>query len=218
MVLKEKRTIIFIAAVLIIFLGTRSFMVPQHRQDQGSVYAFPTTMGQWQGNDVSFDRDLLASWLGTNNMVFRRYHDDSRGYAVTVYIAYYQDMGTSDLAHAPEVCYPGQGWKIVSNREIDFVPAGSGINVKRMHIARNMEQEVVYSWWQTRERIIPSNSRYRLYQIINRISGNDIASIWVRVSAESAGPGRTDDLGEEMVNAFCGEALPLLANYFKSRG
>jgi len=218
MVLKEKRSIIFIGVVLLIFLGTRYLMMPQQSNDQEDVYTFPITIGKWHGHDMPFDRELLSSWLGTNYIVFRRYDNDSGGGMISVYIAYYQDMKASDLAHAPEVCYPGQGWKILSNQGININLLGRDIKVKRMYIERNMEHEVVYSWWQTREKIIPSNSLYRLHQVINKISQRGTASIWVRVSGESSGAGIQGNAGEGMVLEFCNEALPLLTNYFQSRG
>lgn len=214
MVFKEKRTLAFIAVILALFLGAHLLKEPPRSGNHPAPYAFPATMGQWQGSDLPMDRDLLTSWLGTDNMVFRQYHDESRGYAVSLYLAYYADMSSSDMAHAPEVCYPGQGWRIVANQEIEPGLSARDMRVKRMQIARHAQREVVYSWWQTRDRIIPSNSWYRLNQIISRISRNDSASIWVRISADE-GP---DDQGEDMVRAFCEEALPLLANYFQPRG
>lgn len=212
MVLKDKRNLIFISIVLVLFLAT--FYLQVHKEEKGGAYLLPLTIGQWQGLDMQYDRDLLASWLGHPEITFRNYRNESKGYNVSVYIAYYKNLEASDKAHAPDVCYPGQGWQVVSDENTALDLQRKETRIRRMDVRKGSEHQVVYSWWQTSRRIIPYNSWYHLYQIFNKITFRDTAAIWVRISSDTT-DGNT---GEEAVKAFCRDAAPMFDNYFRQRG
>jgi EpsI family protein len=212
MVFREKKVIVFVGCVLAVFLATTLAKMPSQAERKG-VYAFPAAVGAWQASDLPIYKEMFT--LGTKHMVFRQYRNSGNGAVVTVYIAYYPDLESSDLAHAPEVCYPGQGWEILSNDEKRLaLSTGVGIPVKRMVIEKGGEQEVVYSWWQTQGRILASNSWYHLYQIMNRIAFKDTSSIWVRISAR-AGIESSKPQAERTVQEFCDAAAPLMSNFFQ---
>ncbi len=213
MVFKEKRTIAFVIIVISVFLSANYLRIPR-AEKKGEAYVLPLTIGQWEGSEVQYNRELLTSWLGTQAILFRSYKNETRGYDVTVYIAYYDTLDSSDMAHAPEVCYPGQGWKITSSSDVPFVLSGNNARVKRMVIEKDSAREVVYSWWETGNRVFPYNSWYHLYQILNKFTFKDTSSIWVRISSETNGD---SGQGEEMIRLFCKDAAPLLANYFREK-
>jgi len=183
-------------------------------EQDGVVYTLPSDFGTWRGVDVSYNRDLLTSWVGTEHMAFKEYHNTGTGHRVTMYIAYYPDMGASDMTHAPEVCYPGQGWSITDNNTINHVLSGKTVRVKRMAVEKGDRWEVVYSWWQTRDRVIAENWQYRLFQVWNRLLKRDTASLWVRISAEHGTALGTISRAEEAIHAFCTDLSPLLGHYF----
>lgn len=212
--IRTKRAIVLIAIMACVyaavaFLGREPEILP------GVDYTLPETIGRWHGTEVDFDRESLERWLGTQRMVFRHYRDTTRGASVTVYVAYYADMSASDMAHEPEVCYPGQGWEIRSDTLTHVSMGNRKIPVKRMIIEKDARREVVYSWWQTSDRVIPSNWSYRLYQIWNRAAGKDTSSLWVRVSAEQMDGASGPPGGDEALVEFCSALLPVLDGYFR---
>lgn len=213
MVFKDKRNLIFILVVLALFLAT-SYPQRLTEEKKGEVYFLPLTIGQWRGLDMQYDRDLLASWLGHPEITFRNYRNELKDYNVSIYIAYYRNLEASDKAHAPDVCYPGQGWQVVSDEDVAFDFPHKKTRIRRMDVEKDSEHQVVYSWWETSRRIIPYNSWYHLYQILNKITFQDTAAIWVRISSESA----DRNAGEEAVKAFCRDAAPMFDNYFKQQG
>ncbi len=214
MVFKEKKTLIFVIVVLVVFFMANYFRLFPSNSTK-NVYSLPLTFGQWQGSDLTYDRELFISWLGTDQLIFRQYRNITNDHIVNLYLAYYPNMESSDMAHSPEVCYPGQGWEIKTNNDIDYILSGRKVHVKRMHILKNAEQEVVYSWWQTRNTIIAENSWYHLAQILNRICFLDTSSIWVRVSAEPSGREKNIGSAEDAVRAFCNDTSTLLVHYFQ---
>ncbi len=208
-----KRTSVFVVAVLAVFLAA-SFLAHQPVSREGAAYALPDVIGAWEGRDVSFDRDLLVSWLGTDTMVFRTYWNRETGQVVTLYLAFYPDMEASDMAHEPEVCYPGQGWTILSAARTRMDEDGKAVHVKRLLISKGPSHEVVYSWWQVGDSVIAENWTYRLLQITNRLSGRDTASLWVRVSSKLTGEASGGTGGDDAIQAFCSDLQAFLKGYF----
>lgn len=214
MVFKEKRTLIFSLVVLAVFL-VANYRYDPRTEPAREAYSLPLTIGKWRATDVNYDRDKLISWLGAKDIVFRRFTNPPGSTVVTLYLGIYQDFESSDKAHAPEVCYPGQGWKILSKDNVNLSFQNGIFKVKRMVIAKQYDQEVVYSWWQTKDKAICSNAHYHFHQILNRILGKDNSSVWVRISSESNKEGDSGQ-GEEDIIQFCSSIIPLLSNYFQT--
>ncbi len=213
MALPEKRTIAFVSIVLFVYLITNYFNWSPLRCSE-KAYSLSESIGVWQGREVSFERERLTEWLGTKNIVFREYRNTKTGDVIVLYVAYYKNMEASDLAHAPEVCYPGQGWSIKFNKDIEVTSLNRKNKVKRIIIEKDTRKEVVYSWWQVGDTLIASNSWYRLNQIYRRLCSLNTASIWVRISVETAGKDK-DRIPEETVLVdFMNDAAPALKNYF----
>jgi len=206
-----------LAALILAAFGLVVYAQRPEERPAFNGYAIPESIGRWRGVEVNFDRERLESWLGTRWMVFREYRDASGGANVTVYVAYYPNLEASDMAHEPEVCYPGQGWSIRSDTLSQLRLSDGLVEAKRMVIEKGSMREVVYSWWQTEDRAVASNWSYHLDQVKRRLSGRGTSSLWVRVSAGCSGP-ENDLLGSDCDRAiaeFCSELYPLLKNYFR---
>lgn len=215
MVFREKKTVIFILAVLVVFLVSSLTRVSSQTR-KGDIYVLPTSFGAWQSRELDYNRELLTGWLGTDHIIFRRYQNTESRDEVVLYIAYYKDLESSDLAHAPEVCYPGQGWRILSNQKTQLnLTAGTHTNAKRIIIEKDSEQEIVYYWWQTEGNTFAGNSFYHLLQIMDRITFKDTSSVWVRISARNDWINEQDVVPDKVIREFCEEAVPLIDQYFK---
>jgi EpsI family protein len=172
-------------------------------------YDVPDSIGGCEGEDIDTGIADLRSSIGAQDVAFRTYRcgDDT----ITLCLAYYKDVRSADMVHAPEVCYAAQGWTVVEN---DIVPRRLGrknILVNRMVTGKRMKRELVYSWWQTGERTIPRNSFNRLYQVMLGIAGKHRSTVWVRISTAQE-KNITHD--EERITVFASDLMPLLANYF----
>lgn len=172
-------------------------------------YTVPDTIGQWIGSDVDADIEGLKEAIGAQRAVFRTYR---RGRdEVSLYLAYYKDVNSANMVHAPEVCYSGQGWTLKEN---DIVPRKLGSRhamVNRMVIEKLERQELVYAWWQTGDKTIPRNSVNRFYQVMRSITGKYPSTVWVRISVALSGENAGD---EDRLRMFGGQLMPLLGNYF----
>lgn len=212
-----KSSLVLAALILAVF-GLVVYAQRPEERPAFNGYTLPESIGRWSGVEVNFDRERLESWLGTRWMVFREYRNAFGDATVTVYVAYYPNLEASDMAHEPEVCYPGQGWSIRSDTLAPLGLSDGVVQVKRMVIKKGSRHEVVYSWWQTRDRVMASNWSYHLRQVAGRLAGRGTSSLWVRVSAEYRGNVLSTSDGDRVIAEFCSELYPLLKNYFHNDG
>jgi EpsI family protein len=84
--------------------------------------------------------DLLYS------QVLTRTYRNSNGYHVMLVIAYGEDQRGGLQAHRPEVCYPAQGFKLLSNEEAELITLHGPIDGRRL-LTRNGERHEPVTYW-----------------------------------------------------------------------
>ena len=201
--------------IFLVFLCLFVFILVQVQRsktgiEQPSEYEFPKQFNKWHGEDIHSDNGTWMSVLGASGMVFRSYIKGNA--SVDLYLAYYTDMNSSDLVHAPTVCYPGQGWQVVSDSIEEFSLGAKTFRATRLIIRKQGHTQIVYAWWQTRDRILATNSSHRFHQLFSSIMFSSSASVWSRVSINAAP--ETVDEQERHLKAFIHEVVPLVGNYF----
>jgi len=81
----------------------------------------PKNLGNWQwieGSDSQLEPEV-ARTAGSSDNILREYVDEKNGERVSTMILY--GLAATVFAHAPDVCYPGHGYRLVMgpvNREI----------------------------------------------------------------------------------------------------
>jgi EpsI family protein len=177
----NKRT----AVVLALFLITGLFVNLKDRRAQSMELApegktLPRLIEDWEGVDLPYDARIFEGVLGADATTFREYVDSGSARAVQTYLAYYRSMERSDLAHAPEVCYVGQGWEIVkTGRETLKLGDGAGtVRASRMLIAKGDRRELVLYWYQVKDRTFTGIAGERMQLIFNRMLGKPDENLW----------------------------------------
>jgi len=206
----KKRLIIIVVLSLMVFISVSIFQRDE-KKNVDSVYSLPMAIQEWQGNDVDYDSEMLLSWLGPKKIVFRNYGRDH--IHITLYLAYYNSMKQSDLAHAPTVCYPGQGWTVKEDTIVSFPINGIQFRCNRLHVEKGQMNEIVYTWWQTSDGVFARNSEYRLNQTLKRILSPHTPALWIRISGEEVEENARNI--ELELQKFVSDALPLFQNYLK---
>ncbi len=206
---RTKKNAVYVLVLALSVYGSSHGLKKALYSEQTCTYAIPPTIGQWIGSDVDADIKGLKEAIGAQRVVFRTYRCEQD--EVSVYLAYYQNVNSADMVHAPEVCYTGQGWSMKENNIVSrkFGPRHAMVN--RMVIEKLERQELVYAWWQTGDKTIPRNSVNRFYQVIRSITGKHPSTVWVRISV-ALGDDTTGD--EDRLTMFGGQLMPLLGNYF----
>lgn len=194
-----------------IILGATCILSKNPKLNTFNNYTLPYTIGKWTGTDVNCDKRKLMSILEASDIVFRKYVKDD--ISVTLYLAYYQDLSSSDFAHAPTVCYLGQGWNIKKNEFISRKIAGKIVTINRILVEKGEKKQLVYTWWQTKDKIFASHSKHRFYQLWKHLFASNSSAIWVRITID--GNGQKILSKEHIILSFCKDMAPLFKNYFK---
>jgi EpsI family protein len=114
---------------------------------------FPRRLGEWVGTDRELS-DRQYELLETREVLFREFRKGGAGPEVLACVAV--AGANRKVAHPPEICYRGQGWRIVDQSEVELTIAGVKRRVQELHIEKNGREHLVQSWYRVGERETPS--------------------------------------------------------------
>lgn len=160
-------------------LGEREEVVPE-RTDFSQ---FPLKFEGWTGRKdrldsiyidaLKFDDYFIADYIGPD------------GRPVNFYVAYYASQSKGESAHSPRACLPGGGWKIVDldQKQLDaMTPSGKRITVNRANIRKGDYTQLVYYWFQGRNRIITNEYLVKWYLFWDALRKNRTDGALVRLT------------------------------------
>jgi len=182
-----------------------------------SLNTFPLKIADWRGDEhamekVYLDQLKLSDYLMAN---YRR-PDDIAG--VELYIAYYASQRKGASVHSPKACLPGGGWEIVDSEVTAIAgvgPDGETLNVNRTLIKLGDSRQLVYYWFQQRDRIVTNEYLVKWFIFWDSLTRNRTDGSLVRlvtVVPEAADVGKAD----ERMQAFLRDIDPTMA-YFLPR-
>lgn len=112
----------------------------------------PKQFGEWQFDTsasagvVNPQQEELLKQL-YSQILSRTYVHRSTGQRVMLSIAYGNDQRDGLQMHYPEICYPAQGFRLVSNRKVDLKIGGLSIPARRLEtVFGNQRFEPVTYW------------------------------------------------------------------------
>ena len=142
------------------------------------------------------------------------YQNDS-GDAVNFYVAYYADQQAGSAAHSPRACIPGGGWKIDDLQivEVDGVKImGSQLSVNRMLIKKGDYRQLVYYWFQQRDRIVTNEYLVKWYLFVDSLNRNRTDGSLVRITT-MVPPGEDLKKADARLVAFLRDVEPEFKNF-----
>jgi EpsI family protein len=122
------------------------------------------------------------------SQLLTRVYVNDKGYRIMLSMAYGDDQRGGLQAHMPEVCYPAQGFTLLSRERAD-VPAVSGtIPVQRLNTRLGARQEPITYWFSFGNHAMAGNDRWQMRLIEFRfgLSGQVPNGLLVRVSSIDA--------------------------------
>jgi hypothetical protein len=101
--------------------------------------SIPKAFGDWQTDDtvggvVNPQQEELLKQL-YSQILTRSYVNRATGERVMLSIAYGNDQRDGLQLHYPGVCYPAQGFQLLSNQKVDLRLAGASIPARRLETA-----------------------------------------------------------------------------------
>jgi EpsI family protein len=201
------------AVVLMLLLAVTAVMAqpaePRTARPTG-IAALPYAVGGWQGvDDGSLDR-ATAAQLGADEYVTRTYSNGDQA-PVGLYVAYYASQRPGVSIHSPLHCLPGTGWEALDVATMT-VPAGgaaggSGGNIRRLIMRKNLDRAVVMYWYQLHGRMVANEVKSKLYLLGDslRLRRSDAALVRIVVPV-----GGEPDAAAARGLSFVRELLPQL--------
>ncbi len=183
---------------------------PLARQDFSR---FPLTVGEWRGKSERLESIYLDA-LKLDDYLLVNYSFRNQ-LPINLYIAYYASQKKGQSAHSPRTCIPGGGWKIASLTEhrIERGAAdGSPLQVNRLVIQLGSQKQLVYYWFQERNRNLTNEYLVKWYIFWDALTRNRTDGALVRLTTILI-PGEDISEGDRRLVAFVKLATPELRAY-----
>ena len=113
-------------------------------------------IGRWYGVDVAFDPAYGEDPAQTSLLrLYQRKTEES----ITAYLGYHTDLTKILDLHTPELCYPSQGWRILSQSNAT-ISHGDTIPAKEMLVEKAGKRQLVLWWYMAGPRPFKNRIRY----------------------------------------------------------
>lgn len=149
--------------------------------------AFPARFGGWRIDDrmpvVLPAPDMQAQLDLIYNKVISRTYINAVGQRMMLSVAYGGDQSDGMRIHLPEVCYPAQGFQLVSRKMASVPIADRQMPVVRLVTRLSSRSEPITYWITVGDAVVPSRTDQKLVQIEYGLRGVIPDGMLVRVSS-----------------------------------
>jgi len=153
------RLTILTALLAVSFVGERAathYRLQQKRSPNWSVV--PYQIGDWSGVDGRFDPIYGADPADVS--LLRIYREKTQP-PVIAYVGFFRDLATILEVHTPELCYPAQGWTILSSgASAGGTFRGWKIPASQIVADKNGDRRLVVWWYNAGSRPFETRIRY----------------------------------------------------------
>jgi len=168
-------------------VGRPTIHLADQRQKINLEQMFPAQIGSWAVDErqpvgiVSPDVKALLDKLYAQTL--SRTYVNADGVRIMLSVAYGGDQSDATRAHRPDVCYPAQGFDIVSTRTDTLALPTGDLGVRRMVAKLNSRIEPVTFWFAVGEFTAVSGQDQKLIQLRYGMRGIIPDGMLVRVSS-----------------------------------
>ncbi|MGB5642650.1 MAG: exosortase C-terminal domain/associated protein EpsI, partial [Gammaproteobacteria bacterium] len=176
-------------------------------------FEFPDRIGDWSGRKETLE-PVVAQSLNADDYIMSNY-DNGNGDIINLYIAYYADQQAGAAAHSPRGCIPGGGWQIKDLETVEIPElqmAGQPLSTNRLVIQKGDYSQLVYYWFQQRERIITNEYLVKWYMFWDSLTRNRTDGALVRLTTPIK-PGEDHELADQRLIAFARHGQLLMDKY-----
>lgn len=119
------------------------------------------------------------------SQLLTRMYVDGKGYRIMLTMAYGDDQRGGLQAHMPDVCYPAQGFNVLSRERVDLRTPFGVLPSRRLNTAQGARVEPLTYWFNFGSQALASDSPWekRLIEFRFGLSGEVPNGILVRVSS-----------------------------------
>lgn len=178
-------TLFLIAQAIGLYAVSRREAVPLARP----LSQFPDSIQTWKMVQEGVVEKEIMDVLRADDVLTRTYYDAAGNRGANLFVAYFKSQRAGQAPHSPKNCLPGSGW---TPSESEIVPVSvpglaAPIEVNRYVVAKGEDQSVVLYWYQSRNRVIASEYRARIFLVADAVRYNRTDTALVRVVVPVSG-------------------------------
>ena len=170
--------------------------------------AVPKQFGEWterpeQSNQI-VDPQTQQLLNSIYDQILTRTYVNKQGYRIMLSMAYGSDQRGGLQAHRPEVCYPAQGFKVLSLNDGDLGTANGSINVRRLTTSMGPRDEPVTYWLTVGDHVIRNQFEKRMMEFRLMLTGQIPDGLLFRVSSIDKDAKRAFEMQRRFVDDLMG--------------
>lgn len=182
----------------------------------GGMQSFPLKFSGWDGSADYIDNEIIIK-SGAEE-AFSGYYKNDKNDSVSLYIGYIKSafMKTDNFFHSPTVCLPSSGWKVIETTTHDIynVEHFGNISVIKMVMENLGTRELVYFWFQTKDKTSHDKNINRLHLAFNAIKKDNTYDLFIR-PITIIGPNEDIKDAEKRLDQFVREMMIVLLKFLK---
>lgn len=169
-------TALLLIQAAVLYGSIRDEFVPIGRPLSG----IPRMLGSWDFvREGVIDKESLEI-LKADDTLTREYRNGRAG--ASLFVAGFLSQRTGKAPHSPKNCLPGSGWLPLADGEIALdVGREAPIPVNRYIIAHGEQRNLVYYWYQSRDRAVANEFKAKFWVVADAIRFNRTDTALVRV-------------------------------------
>jgi exosortase D (VPLPA-CTERM-specific) len=202
------------SALFVTFWGVNMALASaQMRPPRKTFEAFPTVIGDWQGERSYVSKEILES-LWADDYVQIGFNNPHTGDMLLLFIPYYEYQATMHTAHSPVSCLIGGGFAPRSRRIIqtDFPLPLNQVQIRQMVFEKDRQLLLSNYWFQQRGRIIVSEYWNKWYLFWDSITKRRTDGALVRLEMPLRA-GQDVIAAQAVLDSFTQELMKILPEY-----
>jgi EpsI family protein len=183
---------IIIAVLMFITSGVALALRPTERiADEGPAVdletIIPKQFGDWQEEPLRVSQIVNPQQKQVLDEIYTqilsRTYINNKGERIMLSIAYGADQSDAKQLHYPEVCYPAQGFQIISSKYDEVITSVGNVRVKRMMAILGDRTEPVTYWSTVGNKVVVGGKETKLEQLRYGFKGKIPDGLLFRVSS-----------------------------------
>ncbi len=183
---------------------------------KGGIKSFPLEFADWNGMSQQVDPRIVERSGAEES--FLGLYKNIRGDEVSLYIGYRSTafLENENFFHSPTVCLPSSGWKILAfaPHNIQGIPFFGNIEVSEMVVEDMDLKELVYFWFQTKNKVSYDKNINRLQLALHAIKHDNTHDLFIRPITPIGKDENVED-AEKRMDQFVKDMMGVLIKFLK---
>lgn len=201
------------AASSVAGFGLRPSLKADHAPRYKLEEIVPAQFGGWKmlrdGRSLVVNPETKELLDSLYSQILTRTYVNAEGYRIMLSLAYGDDQRGGLQAHKPEVCYPAQGFKLISNQPGELDTAFGNISVRRLSTRLDARSEPVTYWINVADTPVSNVLEKRIVELKLGLTGQVPDGLLFRVSSIDDSSPRAFVMQNAFVSDLLGAVPPI---------